>query len=253
MTASRTDVDARADLEEQRDFLLGSLDDLEREHEAGDIDDDDYRALKDDYTARAAAVLRALDGGRDAVPVVADAPAAGRPRRAVLWGALVAIVAVAAGLLVANASGARLPGESSSGDIRETSGQKLADAATLFERGDVLESLKLLDEVLDEDPDSVPAITYKGWVLANVGSSGEQPELLERGEAMLAKAVEMDPTYAEAHFFYGYVLLRARDDREGALEQFRLVLENDPPPSLEGPATMVVNDLESGGDGIPDS
>src|SRR5690606_37957028 len=40
-------------LEEQRDFLLRSLDDLEREREAGDLDDDDYQALKDDYTARA--------------------------------------------------------------------------------------------------------------------------------------------------------------------------------------------------------
>ena len=47
-------------LEEERDFLLRSLDDLEREREAGDLDDADYATLKDDYTARAAGVLRAL-------------------------------------------------------------------------------------------------------------------------------------------------------------------------------------------------
>ena len=47
-------------LEEDRDHLLRSLDDLEREREAGDIDDADYVTLRDDYTARAAAVLRAL-------------------------------------------------------------------------------------------------------------------------------------------------------------------------------------------------
>jgi hypothetical protein len=34
----------RAPLEEQRDFLLRSLDDLEREHDAGDIDETDYEA-----------------------------------------------------------------------------------------------------------------------------------------------------------------------------------------------------------------
>ena len=48
------DPDSLAHLEEEREFLLRSLRDLEREREAGDIDDDDYRTLHDDYTARAA-------------------------------------------------------------------------------------------------------------------------------------------------------------------------------------------------------
>ncbi|MGI8686678.1 MAG: tetratricopeptide repeat protein [Acidimicrobiales bacterium] len=47
-------------LEEDRAYLLRSLADLEREHDAGDLDDADYLALKEDYTARAAQVLRAL-------------------------------------------------------------------------------------------------------------------------------------------------------------------------------------------------
>ncbi len=47
-------------LEEDRAYLLRSLDDLEREHDAGDLDDADYLVLKEDYTARAAEVLRAL-------------------------------------------------------------------------------------------------------------------------------------------------------------------------------------------------
>ena len=40
-------------LEDQRDFLLRSLEDLEREQAAGDVDQHDYEVLKDDYTARA--------------------------------------------------------------------------------------------------------------------------------------------------------------------------------------------------------
>ncbi len=51
---------AVADLEGQREFFLRSLRDLEAEHAAGDIDDVDYRALRDDYTSRAAEVLRRL-------------------------------------------------------------------------------------------------------------------------------------------------------------------------------------------------
>lgn len=53
-------------LEEDRDYLLRSLEDLEQEREAGDIDEADYLALKEDYTARAADVLRALDPGAGA-------------------------------------------------------------------------------------------------------------------------------------------------------------------------------------------
>ncbi|MEY5058599.1 MAG: hypothetical protein RJA51_346, partial [Actinomycetota bacterium] len=49
-------------LEEQLDFLLDSLRDLEREREAGDINEDDYSALRDDYIARAAAISRQLSG-----------------------------------------------------------------------------------------------------------------------------------------------------------------------------------------------
>lgn len=47
-------------LTERREFLLESLRDLDDEHRAGDIDDADYTTLRADYTARAAAVLKAL-------------------------------------------------------------------------------------------------------------------------------------------------------------------------------------------------
>ena len=50
-------------LEAERDFLLRSLDDLEAERDAGNIDDETYRELHDDYTARAAAVIRTIDDG----------------------------------------------------------------------------------------------------------------------------------------------------------------------------------------------
>ena len=38
--------DEQVSLEEERRFLLESLVDLEREHAAGDIDEEDYRVLK---------------------------------------------------------------------------------------------------------------------------------------------------------------------------------------------------------------
>jgi hypothetical protein len=57
----------RIGLEDERDFYLRSLRDLEAEWEAGDIDPADYRELKDSYTSRAAAVLRQLSGEESAI------------------------------------------------------------------------------------------------------------------------------------------------------------------------------------------
>jgi hypothetical protein len=52
----------RQALEEERDFCLRSLKDLDAEFAAGDIDEGDYQALRDSYTVRAAAALRRLSG-----------------------------------------------------------------------------------------------------------------------------------------------------------------------------------------------
>ena len=49
MTATRNDPDALAALEEERDFLLRSLDDLERKDAAGDVDVTDYAQREDSY------------------------------------------------------------------------------------------------------------------------------------------------------------------------------------------------------------
>ena len=72
--------DRLAALEEERRFLLRSLADLEREHDAGDVDEDDYRELRDGYTARAAATLRSIESGRAALapkPSALPCPGAG--------------------------------------------------------------------------------------------------------------------------------------------------------------------------------
>ncbi|MGH9028282.1 MAG: hypothetical protein ACRDV4_01500 [Acidimicrobiales bacterium] len=58
---SLDDLDDLDDLDEERDVLLQSIEDLEREHEAGDLSEADYELLRDRYTLRAAAVLRVIE------------------------------------------------------------------------------------------------------------------------------------------------------------------------------------------------
>ena len=107
----RTDQDA---LIIERDELLKSIEDLNREHDAGDIDDIDYQTLLDSYTARTAEVLRALSNeptpaARRKNAINASVPAAKvRPvwRKFATVGAI-GVFAVVAGVFVARSAGER--------------------------------------------------------------------------------------------------------------------------------------------------
>ena len=100
---------------EERDFLLGSLDDLEAEYAAGDLDDADYESLKADYTTRAARVLRAIEAGSTRTDRGTDSEA-----NRLMWLAGITVVATLAGILVAQFSGSRTLNDTITGEIRVT-------------------------------------------------------------------------------------------------------------------------------------
>ena len=88
-----------------------------RRARGGDIDDESYAALHDDYTARAAAVIRALRDGVDARPARTEAPPAGGGSRS---SAASSSSRASPRVALAAAVGARLPGQTSSGNRRST-------------------------------------------------------------------------------------------------------------------------------------
>ena len=201
-----------APLEEQRDFLLRSLDDLEREHDAGDVDEADYQALKDDYTARAAAVLRSLEDGQVAPAAVARPPIGRRVA------AILGVVAFAglAGLLVAQASGRRDAGDLSSGDIRASVTEKLNEAGQLLSDGDAAGAVELYDEVLQDQPANAEALTYRGWALYQFLG---QPE---DGLSSLLDAATADREYPDPHAFLAILFYRGGLIEQAANELDRL-------------------------------
>ena len=244
--------DSLNELHEQRDFLLRSLEDLEAEREAGDLDETDYQALRDSYTARAAAVLRAVEAATGARQVAAveagdhgaeepprrppPTPAASSRRhwaRPVLTAATVLALAGLAGTLMARSAGERLPGEAATGSLAATGvSSDLERARLLIGEGRTLEAIKTFDRILAEDPRQPEALAYRGWLLRLAGRAGGDRSLIDSGMTFIERAVAADPTYPDAHFFRGVILYQDRNDAAGAVTEFRAFLANDPPPEM---------------------
>jgi tetratricopeptide (TPR) repeat protein len=216
----------RSSLADQRAFLLASLRDLESERAAGDISDDDYVALRDDYTARAAAVLRAMESDRPAAGARPPRPPARvAPLRTLAWVSAVLVFAIVAGVLVARSSGDRVAGQSASGSIDQTGTDRLARARELYGSGKILEAVKTYDQVLKRDPKNVEALAYRGWLVRLAGLS-------DVGLTFEDRAVAADATYPDAHFFRGMMLWKDRHQPADGVAEFRLFLSNRPPQAM---------------------
>ncbi|MFV0307418.1 MAG: hypothetical protein ACK5OX_06720 [Desertimonas sp.] len=239
--------DRLAALEEERRYLLRSLRDLDREYEAGDVDQPDYATLRDDYTTRAAEVLRTIEAGRETV--------GRRPRRS--WGhttlVSVAVVAAAAltGWMVARSSGERTAGQTMTGlDPRGDTAVALTEARLLMSQ-DPVGALQRFDQVLAEDPDHAEALTYRGWLLYTTlgmsGVDGASEEATADARDALARAAEADPAYADPHCFLAIIAARADDDTELARREADTCLDLGPPAA----ARAMVEQFRSSLDAVP--
>lgn len=206
---------------EERDFLLRSLDDLEAEYAAGDLDDADYESLKADYTTRAARVLRAIEAGERPAPIEASTA----KRTGWMWLAGITVVATLAGILVAQFSGSRTLNDTITGDIRVTTRELLLEAQQLLGEGDLDAAIDVYDDVLELSPANTEALAYKAWFLRLQGNVDDARPLVE-------DAVAIDPDYADARVFATAIALDVGDvdAAKGHLDAFDQL---DAPPFIE--------------------
>ncbi len=239
-------------LTDQREFLRRSLEDAGREHEAGDLSDEDHAVLVARDSARLAEVeaeLAALgpvtaptgppdvgaaeptddEGGPD--DAVTRAPMALWRKLAVV--ACCLLIVLGAGLLLTHFLQSAQPGQPLSGSITQSQQQQieqlLDEALQANNRGDVGTALNLYDQVLSEDPSDPNALAYAGYLQWNIGAKSHVANLVKIGRAEIERAVHVSPSNPEGHLFYGLVLANQDHNDAGAVEQFNDYLADGPP------------------------
>lgn len=262
--------DARWRLEDERQFLVRSLDDADLEHRAGDLSETDHAALQRRDQERLVEVegaLRALEaegaartppdltgagsggervahstkrsrlpraGARGAAQRRGGPPRMLRPR----WLALVGGIAIALGavLLVVQLMSPRLPGEAPSGSVDLSQPQQvqreLAQAADLVNRGQLVEALQLYERVLKAEPRQPQALAERGWLEYEAGVETREPALVARGRASVEEAVRVEPGGYPGHLYLGTIELQQDHDPAAAVGEFRLFLSERPPQQL---------------------
>jgi cytochrome c-type biogenesis protein CcmI len=209
-------VTSRSD---RRAFFERSLADLDEEHAAGDLSDDDHARLRAEYERRLAGVDDGADGSKPTLP-------ARRPGLVVASVVFVLVVAVGAGILVALAAGRREPGQSASGDAPSSAVGGDVTTTTL----DVPEALQAcfdadgsaaLDCYINytrSNPDDAQGFLYFGLYSINQGIQANSQELLDGGVTFLRRALEIDPGQLQARANLAVVLERTGHDDEAREE-----------------------------------
>jgi tetratricopeptide (TPR) repeat protein len=243
-----TGIDRDA-IEAERDFLLRSLDDLEAERADGNVDDETYRTLHDDYTARAAAAIRSLDAGTDLMPE--PEPSGSKAMRWLTIGGIVVFALVAAFLLT-RAAGQRRPGDTitgrsngsaATGATGTSPGAALAAAAKanprsyaariayaryLLQTGDLIDAVHEFGAATRLDPSQPEPPTYAGWAGAllaqQVKSAEARRPLLDASLERVSEVTRTHPDYPDAHALKGVILYRMQGDAKDAIPEFQKFL-----------------------------
>jgi len=229
-------------LNDQREFLLRSIDDAEREYDAGDLTKADFDVLivRDrQRLAEVEAELAALGPERseESIPLAQPEVAPAR-RRYSNWrraGIVVACLFIATGalILVDHALNPAAPGQPSSGSTPESKteliAEQLAEAVILNNDGEGVPALQIYQKVLSEDPGDPIALAASGWLEWNYGNAARSASVMRTGRSAEQKAIRVAPTYYGGHLFLGLIIFNQDHNAAGAIAQFTKFLADSPP------------------------
>ena len=206
---AKVSVQHRAQLDAEYDFLVRSLVDLEAELDDGGIDAVTYAALHSDYTARTANVLRAIAVGDDRRPKAPPIP---------MWKRWLSIVTIAVFIgvsvfMLAKSSGTRAPGETLSGnDTADTYDARMRRGARFTSVNDTKSAFEEYRKALELDPARPEVhVELAKLLIAQAQSGDPSPKLIQAADIELDRAMQLDPTYADAFAFKGVLVARLQN------------------------------------------
>jgi hypothetical protein len=163
-------------------------------------------------------------------------------------------LAVLAGWAVMSSAGDRTPGQNITGNVPGEQAQatlpsasssdvesKLEQARQLMNANPpkVLDAIKLYDAVLKEDPNQPEALAYRGWLLHLAGVDQQALD-------SITKAVQVDPSFPDAHFFRGEVLCTFSHDQAGAVAEYQKFLASNPTADFQSLVSDRLKSAQSG-------
>ena len=253
--ASPETLDRRLELAEEKASTYRALKELDFDHEAGSLSDDDFQALRDRYEARAAELITTLDTLGEVAPQPAVERPAPAPRSwtrspaAMVAGALAVLalgIALGSGVsryakpddtMVPPGSripvptlpdpGPLLPGAPGTGAASmksippEILARMLEAARQSLSEGRYQEAIAAYQAVLKREPKNVDAMTHLGLIVAIGGHADAALETFD-------KALTFDPKYGPALLYKGQVLYEVKQDYPGAVKAWERYLALGP-------------------------
>jgi cytochrome c-type biogenesis protein CcmH/NrfG len=228
-------------LEDRRLALLVSLKDLQSSRDAGAIDAEEYLRLRDDTETRMAKVLRAIDERKRRED---EGPDVARPRRSpARYLAIAMVAAIALSIGVVPSLLRSLKDRTSTDDVtislpglRARVQQNPHDPAALLDyahglldAGQFGGAFEQFTAVLSLQPRNVDALANYGLLLR---LSGRPLDGLKAEN----EALRIDPTYGEALFYKGTILLQSLDRPAEAIVYLQRYLDGNPTGSYNGTA-----------------
>ena len=207
-------------VENEKYFLIKSLNDLDDELAKGDISQKDYLQLTRRYKRR----LITLNIRK---PSSSQKPKLQNATKTWLTVAFLVAVAVVSGLAIANFSGERSASETLTGSIRKSTVTKLQEVQQLLSDSKTWpQAIEIYEEVLEDQPSNVEAITYRAWLSYRQGAASE-PLIEEWNEVRL-----LNPEFADAIVFLT-IALSDEDRFPEALSQLKELNEIEVAPQLQ--------------------
>ena len=207
-------------VENEKYFLIKSLNDLDDELARGDISQKDYLQLTRRYKRRLITLNRKK-------PSSSQKPKLQNATKTWLTVAFLVAVAVVSGLAIANFSGERSASETLTGSIRKSTVTKLQEAQKLLSDSKTWpQAIEIYEEVLEDQPSNVEAITYRAWLSYRQGAASE-PLIEEWNEVRL-----LNPKFADAIVFLT-IALSDEDRFSEALSQLKELKEIEVTPQLQ--------------------